>query len=199
METDTPLSATERQAIERRLERGRLEEEARQARLAAQTNQRPRTNAVGSVIFIHAPCGKEFASKRSLGQHTRFCTAPPPPTLAERLLPPATEVISAKEIMEAVETIVDEVYDLATAEPVEGLRPAEPHAEPDLLVNKDGLTFPDYVASELSRLYAKRQHLAAQEEGIRKSISSVDVRIHELSTAIQIFSEVMKDGTTLDH
>lgn len=190
METDSPLSATERQAIDRRLERGRLEEEARQARLAKDANHG--TSRHGELTFIHENCGQEFPNKRSLGQHTRYCTAP---TLAQRLLPPPSEVPSAEKVIETIHELAQMPVEVSADLPEpplvarEGTKIIGGVEHP---VNKDGLTFIEVMGEVLPDLAKKREHLLAQEEGIRKALQANAAEIHDIEVALRVYEKIMK-------
>lgn len=188
MITDPPKDPLERQTLERRLERGRAEEEARQARLAAQTNQRERRNEVGAIVFIHQNCGREFASRSSLGQHSRWCKAEAltpgaysARTITERLLPPVAEV--------STEAILDRVHELATHQLV-----AMPAVEE--LRNPAGQTFLEVIDARIELLEASKVHLEAQLQGVRQAILKATVELDQLQTTKKLYEEVMNDSST---
>lgn len=191
MITDPPKDPLERQTLERRLERGRAEEEARQARLAAQTNQRERRNEVGAIVFIHQNCGREFASRSSLGQHSRWCKAEAPipsaysvRTITERLLPPPSPVTPPEDAIKAIHELAvmpKEVSATLPEPPVEEFR------------NPDGLTFPEYLAAKIGTLETSKANFEAQLRGVQQALQRVTVELSEIQITKRIYEEVTND------
>lgn len=185
MITDPPKDPLERQALERRLERGRAQEEARLARIAAQTNQRERRNEKGAIVFIHQNCGKEFTSRASLGQHSRWCKVEAP-SIVERLLPPSSPAAPAEDVIKAIHELAvmpKEVSASLPEPPVEELR------------NAEGQTFLEYTDAKIELLEGDLTRLEAQLAGVQRAILKVTVELAELRTTKKIYNEVMNEST----
>lgn len=183
MITDPPKDPLERQTLERRLERGRAEEEARQARLAAQTNQRERRNEVGAIVFIHQNCGKEFTSRASLGQHSRWCKVEAP-SIVERLLPPPSAVTPPEDVIKAIHELAvmpKEVSATLPEPPVEEFR------------NPEGLTFTEYLAAKIGTLETSKANFEAQLRGVQQALQRVTVELSEIQITKRIYEEVTND------